>query len=280
MLILALKVQVHGRPKLLSERCPRGAGIKPHVHGVCALDIQVCVGLVRLWEQINLGQLEPSVGALLFHNAPDVLDHVWLEQRLAVLLLVEHRDRNPPSSLSGDAPITATNDHGTHSVDIAIGDESHLFEGTYHIISQPIDAGEPLWRGSSDHRLLASPIVGVLVSVWLLLQQRALLLQQRAHLLISILQHIAAHKALDANIRCVVPGVVQGSCNLEIVFHAHNVIVVAVAWRSVYQACARLGCDVLAAHHHWTGGTQQWVCVLCAFQHASWKLCLHLQRGT
>ena len=106
MLVRAFEIEV-GRPLqvgiALQHEGVRRAGVEPDVEDV--RDLLVVVGIVLVAEEALGRALEPGVGAFGFEGLDDAVDHLGIAQRLAGLLVDEHRDRHAPGALARDAPV-------------------------------------------------------------------------------------------------------------------------------------------------------------------------------
>ena len=106
MLVRALEIEV-GRPLQVGiafeREDVRAARVEPDIEDVAHL-LEV-FGLVRVAEEALGRALEPGVGALGPEGLDHARHHLGIAQRLAGLLVDEHRDRHAPGALARDAPV-------------------------------------------------------------------------------------------------------------------------------------------------------------------------------
>mmetsp|Transcript_47411 Transcript_47411/g.140001 ORF Transcript_47411/g.140001 Transcript_47411/m.140001 type:complete len:618 (+) Transcript_47411:1198-3051(+) len=279
MLILTFQVQIHRRANLVRHGCPGGAGVKPDVHGVSALDVLIRILLVLLRQQLLHRHLEPRIRALLRHDLLDMLHDVGREEGFLRVLVVEAWDGHTPGPLTRDAPIVAALDHRAHAVRVALRNELDLVHCRQDVLPEAINAGEPLRGRAEDDGLLAAPVVRVLVAVGLLEEQCAPLREQLADLPIGILEHVGAHKARQSDLLSEPAGVVHRRSDLQPILQAHHVIVSAMPRGRVHQSSARLRGDVVTAQHHGRLDTGDGMRVLQPLQHLALELSLHGHLG-
>ena len=107
--------------------------------------------------------LEPDIGAVLPDQPDDVVEDLLGHQLALALLAVEHRDRNAPEALAGDAPVGAVLDHPVDPVPSPGGDPGHVVDGRQGLLPEVVflHGDEPLLGGAEDDRLLAAPAVGI-----------------------------------------------------------------------------------------------------------------------
>mmetsp|Transcript_109561 Transcript_109561/g.327519 ORF Transcript_109561/g.327519 Transcript_109561/m.327519 type:complete len:220 (-) Transcript_109561:1095-1754(-) len=212
-------------------------------------------------QQLLDGELPPSVGAPLRDDALDVADDLRREQGLPAVFPVEGGDRHTPGPLPGDAPVAAPNDHGPHPVRIALGDELDLVHCLQHAVPEAVDARKPLRGGARDDRLLAPPVVRVLVLVRPLQEEGAAGPQQLGDPRVCVRQHVGADERLHADALGEAPLVVDGRGHLETVLLPDVEVVRAVARRSVHKPCPGLRGDVVATEDHRSRVAAEWVLV-------------------
>ena len=174
MLVGSLEVHVRRvlEPAGLDHTGPGRTAVEPDVHGIGTLDQGVGLVLVPVGEEVDEVQLPPRVGTLGADNLGDVLDRLLIHERFLRVLVVEARDGHAPGALAGDAPVVAAGDHRAHSLSARGGDKLNLIQLRERLFPEPFHGREPLLGGAEDRGLLSAPVVGVLVGVGLLEDQR------------------------------------------------------------------------------------------------------------
>mmetsp|Transcript_95315 Transcript_95315/g.227039 ORF Transcript_95315/g.227039 Transcript_95315/m.227039 type:complete len:285 (-) Transcript_95315:297-1151(-) len=280
MLVLPFQVEIYGRAQVVFHVGPGRARVEPDVHGVGPFLVEVGRVSVLLRQQFGHGKLVPGVAALLLENAPHVADHLGSEERLAIILAIEGRDGHAPSSLPGDAPVATTLDHRSHAVGLRLWNERDLVDGVKGILPEAVDAGKPLRGGTCDDGLLAAPVIGILVRVRLLAEEQRFGVQHLRDAVVGILQHVRTDEAFQANFVGEVASIIHGRGNLKAVLLAHDVVICAVARRSVDQPGSRLSGDVVASHDQRSGLAADGMLVVDALEVTSVTFRLNSERCT
>ena len=143
-------------PRLQREAVAR-AGIEPDVQDIGDL---LVIGGIAVFAQKAFGRaLEPGVRALFLDGLDDALQHRLVAQRLAGLLVDEHRDRHPPGALARDAPVGPRGNHAFEPVTPRLGVERGARDRVERLLPQSVlrHSDEPLRRVAEDQRLLRAP---------------------------------------------------------------------------------------------------------------------------
>ena len=143
-----------------------GAGVKPNVHDILLFIKGGGAALFALGarrEDILRVQLIPGV-ASLFPEQPGNRQHsLLIDQRLAAFLAEENRDRNPPFSLTGNAPVSPVPDHGCNPILAPGGNPLDILDRFYRVLLKVLHRAEPLLGSPEQHWVFASPAVRILV---------------------------------------------------------------------------------------------------------------------
>ena len=145
---------------------------------------------------------------------------------LAAVLAVEHRDRQAPAALTGDAPVGAFADHGLHAVNAPRGQPPHIVARGAGRVLERFDGAEPLRGRAEDNRLLAAPSVRIGVDDLLRGEQRAALL----HILQDHgVRFLNQHPGVFARVVGVAALIVHGNDHVHAVAAAGLIVVRAEA---------------------------------------------------
>jgi hypothetical protein len=171
---------------------------------------------------------------------PDKTDHM-IENRLrhdlrAATLAVEHRDRDAPETLAGDAPVRPVLDHPVDPVPPPGGDPCHAVDGLKRLFPEVVlfHRDEPLFRRAEDDRLFAAPAVGIGVLHFHLPEQGAFLPQRPVDRFVRVEDELPG-ETLDIGRKF--PVVVHRGIVIQAALHPDLVVLLAVA-RSDMDAAA------------------------------------------
>ena len=145
-------------------------GVKPAVQRVGFL-IKVLAAAVRAGEAFGNELVgfffEPDVRAEFAEELRGFCDRFVRADGLATVLAIEHRNRQPPATLTGDAPVVALADHGLHAVNAPRGQPAHIVAGGAGLVLERFHRAEPLRRRAENDGLFAAPAVRVRVDDFL-----------------------------------------------------------------------------------------------------------------
>ena len=225
-----------------------GAGVEPAVEGVGLLG-EVLAAAVRAGEafgqDVGRRAVEPGVAAFLFKELGHCLDALFVAHGLVAVIAVEHRDRQAPAALAGDAPVGALADHGGHALLAPRGEPAHVLARGDGLLLERIDGAEPLRCGAEDDRLLAAPAVRVAVHDVLAGEQGTGSLHVREDDGVGLLR---GHTGVLAGVVGVAALIVHGHDHVHTVALAGQVVVGAEAGRGVHAAGAGIHGDVVRQH--------------------------------
>ena len=260
VLVAALEIHV-GRPEALVA-LHRGevarAGVKPAVERV-GLFRKVPAAAVRadkaLGQQLGRLAVKPGVAAVLFINSGNGFDRLVGADGLAAVLAIEHRDRQSPAALAGDAPVGALADHGDHAL-LAPGRQPfHVVAGADSLVLKGLDRAEPLRGRAEDDRALAAPAVGIAVRDLRRGEETARGFHVGQDDRIRL---VGLQSGVLAGIVGVAALIVHGDDQLGAVAHAGFIVVGAKAGRGVHAAGAVLHRDIVRVHNE-TGFVEEGV---------------------
>ena len=224
------------------------AGVEPAVERVGLLR-EVLAAAVRAGEafgqDVGRRAVEPGVAAFLFKELGHGVDALFIAHGLVAVVAVEHRDRQAPAALAGDAPVGALADHGGHALFAPGGKPAHVLARGDGLLLERIDGAEPLRRGAEDDRLLAAPAVRIAVHDVLGCEQRAGFLHVREDDGVGFLR---GHAGVLAGVVGVAALIVHGHDHVHAVALAGQVVVRAEAGRGVHAARAGIHGDVIRQH--------------------------------
>ena len=257
--VLVAAFDVHrGGPEALitlhrGEVC--GARVEPSVQGV-GLFGEVLSAAVRadkaVRQKILCLALEPRVAAVLFENLRNGLDALFGADGFAAVVAIEHRDRQAPAALAGNAPVAALTDHGAHALLAPGGEPAHILAGGDGLVLEGIHRAEPLRSRAEDDGLLAAPAVRIAVGDVLRGEEHAALLHVGGddgvglfHLQPGVLAGVLGVAAL----------IVHRDDHLRAVLHAGLIVDVAEAGRRVDAAGTGIRRDIVRQHQQ--GGLGQ-----------------------
>ena len=224
------------------------AGVEPAVERVGLLR-EVLAAAVRAGEvfgqDVGRRAVEPGVAAFLFKELGHGVDALFIAHGLVAVVAVEHRDRQTPAALTGDAPVGALADHGGHALFAPGGKPAHVLARGDGLLLERIDGAEPLRRGAEDDRLLAAPAVRIAVHDVLGCEQRAGFLHVREDDGVGFLR---GHAGVLAGVVGVAALIVHGHDHVHAVALAGQVVVRAEAGRGVHAARAGIHGDVIRQH--------------------------------
>ena len=113
-----------------------------------------------------------------------------VEEGCARLGVIEHGNGHPPGTLARDAPVGAIAHHGGNPVLARGRNPPHGLDRLQRLVAEALDRGKPLLGGPVDGGLFGAPVVGVLVDIGFVLEQRPRLLQRFDHRWVGVLQHV------------------------------------------------------------------------------------------
>ncbi|MPM49894.1 hypothetical protein SDC9_96628 [bioreactor metagenome] len=178
VLVVALEVHV-GRPALVSpcfeHGSVAGAGVEPDIHDVGLLrKLGATAGAGITLRQDFVRRLRvPGVAALFFKESRNRIHRDIVNDGLAALLAVEHRDGDTPEALPGNAPIAAVPHHGGDALLAPGRIPLNGLNGLKRRLLEPVDRTEPLFGDAEQNGVLAAPAVGILVDDLVLVEERA-----------------------------------------------------------------------------------------------------------
>ena len=223
----------------------RRAGVEPAVERVGLL-VKVLAAAVRAGEafrdKLVRILLEPDVRAEFAEELRDLGDGLVGADGLAAVLAVEHRDRQAPAALTGDAPVGALADHGLHAVNAPRGQPAHIVARGAGLVLERLDGAEPLRGRAEDDRLLAAPAVRIGVDDLLGGEQRAALLHVLEDDGVGFLDQ---HAGIFARIVGMAALIVDGNDHVHAVAAAGLIVVGAEARGGVDAARAGVHGDVV-----------------------------------
>ena len=246
---------------------PGGARIKPHIHGVGALAPLVGLAGPPGGQQVHLTALPPHIRSMLGHQRLNVAQTGFIQQHLAGLAVIKHRDRHAPGALARDAPIAPVLHHRLDAIATAGGHPAHLLNRRQGLLAKRRHRGEPLLGGTENRRFTGAPVVGIPVLVALFGQQHPRIPQGRDDGAIGILEHIQPGERPRLRRQDAV--LIHRTQHRQTVLAPGVEIIDAMAGGGVHQARARLHRDVIAPHQHRRGAIEQGMAVLDAGQFAA-----------
>ena len=181
---------------------------------------------------------------MLAEQGGDVGDGLRGADGLAAVLAVEHRDRQAPAALTGDAPVGAVADHGDHAVLAPRGKPFDIVTGGDGLVLEGLDGAEPLRRSAEDDRALAAPAVRIAVSEFLGGEQRAALLQVGQNGCVGL---VIAQAGILARSLGLAAAVVHGDDQVDVIAAAGLIVVRAEARGGVDAARAGIHRDIVRA---------------------------------
>ena len=254
MLVRAFEVEI-GRPLqpvvAFEREGVRAARVEPDVEDVGHL-LEVG-GIVFVAEEALGRALEPGIRALGAERLDDAAHHLGVAQRLAGLLVDEHRDRHAPGALARDVPVRPRLDHRAQAVVAGARHEACRVDRRQRLFAQgPADLGdrlihgdEPLRRVAEDDRRLGAPGMRIGVGDATRGEQLAHLVEQRdggavgvALLAVLRVDALAREQRHMRIIRAVLGHRVR---HFHAVGDAQLVVVGAMARRDVHEARAGIG---------------------------------------
>ena len=203
----------------------------------------------------------------------DVMEAFGVEQHLTTAAVEKDGNGHPPGALAGDAPIAAFPHHRLDPVAAAGGQPVDGCDGLQGQLAKPLHRGKPLLRRAEDGGLFGAPVVGVAVGVGLLRQQGAGIPQGLDDRRVGILEHVEPGEG--AGLIGEGARLIHRAKHTQAMLAAGEEVVHPMARGGVHQSRARLGGDVIAAHHHGAGAIQQGVAVEQARQFSP----LHRHQG-
>ena len=224
------------------------AGVEPAVKGIGLLR-EVLAAAVRageaLGQDVGRRAVEPGVAAFLFKELGHCLDALLGADGLVAVVAVEHRDRQAPAALTGDAPVGALADHGGHALLAPHGQPAHVLARGDSVLLEGVHGAEPLRRGAEDDRALAAPAVRIAVHDVLGCEERA----GRLHVCEDDgVRFLRGHAGVLAGVVGVAALIVHGHDHVHAVALAGQVVVGAETGRGVHAAGAGIHGDVVCQH--------------------------------
>ena len=251
MLVGAFEIEV-GRPLevgiALEREDVRAARVEPDVEDVRHL--LVVLGLVLVAEEALGRAFEPHVGAFGAEGLDDAAHHLGIAQRLAGLLVDEHRDRHAPGALARHAPVGPLLDHAAQPVVAGARHEARgvdrrqrlLAQGAADLGDRLVHGDEPLRCVAEDHRRLGAPRVRIGVADAARGHKLARLVERLDHVAVGVAPHAFGRVDLAAgeqrHVRIVAAVLGHRVGHFHAVGHAQLVVVGAVARRDMHEARA------------------------------------------
>ena len=225
-----------------------GAGVEPAVERIGLLR-EVLAAAVRageaLGQDVGRRAVEPGVAAFLFKELGHCLDALLGADGLVAVVAVEHRDRQTPAALTGDAPVGALADHGGHALFAPHGQPAHVLARGDSVLLEGVHGAEPLRRGAEDDRALAAPAVRIAVHDVLRREEQASLLHVCEDDGVGFLR---GQTRILSGVVGVAALIVHGHDHVHAVALAGQVVVRAEAGRGVHAARAGIHGDVIRQH--------------------------------
>ena len=223
-------------------------GIEPAIQGV-GLFGEMPAAAVRAGEAVRKQfcsfTLKPGVAALCLKNLCNGLDALLRAYRFFTIFTVEHRNRQAPTALTGNAPVAALANHGAHAFLTPGREPTDIFTGGNCLILEGIHGAEPLRSRTENNRLLAAPAMRIAVRNVLRGEQHAALLHICGNDRIGIL-HIES--GILACIIGVAALIIYRDNHLGPILQAGLIVDITKARCCVDTAGTGIGCHIVCQH--------------------------------
>ncbi len=170
VLIRTLKINICRHLKIIPVFAYCGMGwtrIKPYIHNIGFFIKALCFAAVGAFEALRqeiFGIMrKPCVRTFFAEDFGNLHHNIIINNFFSACLAVNHRNRNAPFSLAGNAPVGTLSYHGLQSVLTPFGEPSYILGCLYCGFLEIINRAEPLWGGTENNRLMTSPAMRILM---------------------------------------------------------------------------------------------------------------------
>ena len=143
-----------------------GTGVKPYIQNILFL-FEGMTAAFRAGEafrqEVIRSMQVPGIGTFFSEHLSNCFNRGLVDNRLAAVFAVKDRNRNAPSSLTGDAPVISVTDHRGNPVTAPFGNPLYIVDCLDSVFLDCVNRTEPLFGCTEHNRLFAAPAVRILV---------------------------------------------------------------------------------------------------------------------